>query len=202
MKVVVRTSMRRFRPRKRSRVVPAERSWNHRDFAHEVDKSRAGGPGGLSDAELLHFCRGADGFYTHFWADAQPFFVELWKRIEEGRISYIHTKTEACRLIGCSLRWAEKIVAGTAKSSNSSKTNKEKAEFKGASQTPERSKQEYFDDITGYAEKQLQPLVARGEWKRYSNICMLLKKHFADERKLAHVDDLNGDNRTPRSREQ
>jgi hypothetical protein len=201
MKVVIRKSMRRFRPRKRRGVVPTERTWNHRDFAREVDKSKAGEPGGLSDDELLYFCRGADGFFTHFWADAQPFFVELWKRIEEGRISYIHTKTEACRLIGCSLRWAEKIVAGTAKGSNSSKTTKGNTEFEGEPQTPERSNQDYVDDITGYAEKQLQPLVARGEWKRYSNICMLLKKHFADERKLAHVDDLNGDNRTPRSRE-
>ena len=120
MKVAIRTSMRRFPPRKRRGVVPTGRTWNHRDFAREVDKSKAGGPGGLSDDELLYFCRGADGFFTHFWADARPFFVELWKRIEAGRISYIHTKTEACRLIGCSLRWAEKIVADTANGSEAS----------------------------------------------------------------------------------
>ena len=196
MNVVVSKSVRRFRPRKRSYVVPIKRTWNHRDFAHEVDKSKAVGPGGLSDNELLRFCRGADGLYTHFWADAQPFFVELWKRIEEGRISYIHTKTEACRLIGCSLRWAEKIVAGTAKSSKKNRLN---TKSEGTRQGLERSNQDYIADITGYAEKKLQPLVAQGEWTRYSNVCKLLESFFAEARELEHRDDLNPDSRTRRS---
>src|SRR4029077_3737551 len=177
MKVAIRTSMRRFRPRKRRSAVPTERRWNHRDFARETDKFKAVGPGGLSDDELLNFCRGADGFFTHFWADARPFFVELWKRIEAGRISYIHTKTEACRLIGCSLRWAEKIVAGTTKSSNKNRAN---TKFESTAQALARSNQDYVADITGFVEKKLQPLVAQGEWTRYSNICKLLERFFAD----------------------
>jgi len=45
----------------------------------------------------------------HLPANAGPRFVELWRRIEEGKFPY--TKAELCRLVGVSLRWAEVIVA-------------------------------------------------------------------------------------------
>jgi hypothetical protein len=48
-------------------------------------------------------------------ADAERSFVELWRMIEEGQLPY--TKAEVCRFIGCSLRWAEQIVAGAARHS-------------------------------------------------------------------------------------
>jgi hypothetical protein len=49
--------------------------------------------------------------YEHFGDELQKYFVELWRRIEEGSLPGIHTKAEACDLIGCSVRWAEAIVA-------------------------------------------------------------------------------------------
>jgi hypothetical protein len=79
MKIVIRKSVRCFRPRKRGSVVRT---------------------------------------------NVRPALVELWKRIDEGRSGYIHTKAEACRLTGCSLRWAEKIVAGTANGSEASTRRK------------------------------------------------------------------------------
>jgi hypothetical protein len=45
----------------------------------------------------------------HLCADAGRSFVELWRRIEEGKFPY--TKAELCRLAGVSLRWVEAIVA-------------------------------------------------------------------------------------------
>lgn len=195
MRVVPCTSDQRVRPAVRRDFDSTERAWGHREFTQAVDHAKRVGPEGLSDSELIHICRGAHNYLSKFWADAQPFFVELWRRIEEGSI--VRTKTEACRLIGCSLRWAEMIVAGTAKGHNRRKANEEKTEFEGTSQTLElRSNQDYVVDITSYAEKKLQPLVAQGELNRYSNICRLLEKFFADTRKLEHVDDLYGGSRT------
>jgi hypothetical protein len=48
-------------------------------------------------------------------ADAGASFTELWRRTEEGQLP--DTKTEICRFIGCSLRWAEEIVAEAARRS-------------------------------------------------------------------------------------
>ena len=51
---------------------------------------------------------------SRFVKEVRPVLVELWKRIEGRRISNIHTKADACRLIKCSPRWAEAIVTGPA----------------------------------------------------------------------------------------
>jgi hypothetical protein len=55
------------------------------------------------------------GIWQNGSADAGRSFVELWRRIEEGQFPY--TKAELCRLIGCSLRWAEEFVARTGRQS-------------------------------------------------------------------------------------
>jgi len=84
-------------------------------FSLKLERVKRVGPAGLLDVDLLEFCRGAHKHYkTHFWVQARPFFIELWRRIDENRIPEIRTKTEACRLIGCSLRWAQLIVSGGA----------------------------------------------------------------------------------------
>jgi hypothetical protein len=85
-------------------------------YRKELEKALQIGPGNLSNAVLFRLLRGVrTDFLVHFWADVRPFFVELWRRIENKQIADIPTKTEACRLIGCSVRWAERIVAGTAR---------------------------------------------------------------------------------------
>jgi hypothetical protein len=100
-------------------------------------------------------------------------------------------------LIGCTLRWAEKIVEGTAKNPGKRKAPQEESECEVTSQTPQlRTNREYFDDITGYAEKKLQPLLAGDEWNRYGNICKLVERFFAEAKNLNHVDDLNRSSRT------
>jgi hypothetical protein len=198
MKRVIRKTGQRVRPSVREDVVPTERAWSHREFTLAVDHAKRVGPEGLSDSELIHMCRSAHNYLSKFWADAEPFFVELWRRIEEGSIPHVRTKTEACRLIGCSLRWAEMIVAGTAKGNNRRKADRAKTEFEGTSQTFEpRTNQVYVSDVTGYAEGELKPLLAAGEWSRYSHICKLLAKQFADARKVIHIVDMNRRGRSP-----
>ena len=97
-------------------IVSSEPVWGPRKFALELEKAKRIGPHKISDAALVRFCRGAQIYFVHFWVDAGPFFIELWKRIEEGRMRGIHTKTQAAQLIGVSMRWIQKIIAGTARS--------------------------------------------------------------------------------------
>jgi len=98
-------------------------------------------------------------------------------------------------LIGCSLRWAQLIVSGGAMK----KTKRGAKEVKVGPNTYSkdvelRTTQEYVADITAYTGRQLQPLWARSDWNRCRNIYRLLVKHFADVRKVDHVDDLNAGN--------
>jgi len=90
--------------------------WSEEQISSELEKAKRIGVRNLSNGALLRLCRSLRGrFLTHYWADARPFFVELWRRIENKQIADIPTKTEACRLLGISMRWAEKIVEGKAK---------------------------------------------------------------------------------------
>jgi hypothetical protein len=174
----------------------SERVWSHAEFALALERVKGAGPAGLRDGDLLEFCRGAHKHYkTHFWADARPFFIELWRRIGEKQIPNIRTKAEACRLIGCSLRWAELIVSGGARKKTKFGTNEVKTERETHAKDVElRTVQEYVADITAYTARKLQPLWARGEWSRCRNIYKLLEVHFDDVRKVDHVDDLNAGN--------
>jgi hypothetical protein len=164
------------------------RTWSLSEFTRELAKVEEVGINKISNEDLLRFCRGAHGCFGHYLADLQPSFQEVWRRIEDGRITL--TKTEACKLIGCSLRWGEKIVDGTARDSNGAK--EERTETVGASQTPaQRSNQDFVLDVTRYAEMKL-PLMARGERDRCCNIYKLVADYFTDARNVAHIDDVSG----------
>src|ERR1700720_698355 len=90
------------------------------EFARELANAEAVGASKMTNEDLLSFCRSAYGFLDHHYlVDSQPFFQELWQRIEDGRISL--TKTQACKSIGCSLRGAEKIIDGSARDSKREK---------------------------------------------------------------------------------
>jgi len=55
-------------------------------FSLKLERVKRVGPAGLLDVDLLEFCRGAHKHYkTHFWVQARPFFIELWRRIDENR---------------------------------------------------------------------------------------------------------------------
>src|ERR1700741_2056412 len=76
-------------------AVKSEHAWSADRFMRELERAKRVGPAGVSDAELLRFCQEGHRFVTHFWIDAGPFFVELWRRIEQGRIANVRTKEEA-----------------------------------------------------------------------------------------------------------
>ena len=162
------------------------RTWSRSEFTRELAKVEEVGINKISNEDLLRFCRGAHGCFGHYLADLQPHFQEVWRRIEDGRITL--TKTEACKLIGCSLRWAEKIVDGTARDANRARTKT--AELEGVPQTlAPRSNSDFVLDVTRYAEMKLRPLMARGERGRCRNIYKLVADYFTDAGSVAHVDE-------------
>jgi len=156
------------------------------EFAAALSKAQQSGPGVLSNDELLGFCRKAFGYFeSHFLIDARPFFVELWWRIEARRIAGIRTKTEACRHIGCSLRWAEMVIAGTAKDSNKHKAKAMRKECEVSSRTEALTDSDYADAIARYADNKLEP-VKSVEWGRFQEICTMLEQSFAQAAKGLH----------------
>jgi hypothetical protein len=171
----------------------SERAWNFQGFISEVGKAKEVGAAKLSDTELLELCAGMHGHIEkHYWVDCGPFFVEMWKRIEEKRFGEIRTKREACTLIGCSPRWAQYIIAGTAKKKGGNTAD-------GAAQptyatSPKcafRTNAEYLANIRSYAERQLKSLWVRGESRRSRNIYSLLAQHFSDAGNVEQIDGLN-----------
>ena len=137
--------------------------WNPAEFTLAV--SSISDVTSLSNDDLFGVCRGAHHCYQfHYLADFQPFFLELWKRIEARSIPNIPTKREACRLIGCSLRWAEEIVAGTA--------HDPKRALK-----PEPTDKEIALEINRYADETLSVVKAEDRIL-YLEICGRLANHF------------------------
>jgi hypothetical protein len=155
--------------------------WSEEQISSELEKAKRIGVRNLSNGDLLRLCRSLRGrFLTHFWADARPFFVELWRRIENKQIADIPTKTEACRLLGISMRWAEKIVEGKAKK----KGAPDSAGLNFCAPHPQLfTNEEFVVDIGGYANRQLQAL-ARENRKRYDDVCTAIADHFGRLRRI------------------
>jgi hypothetical protein len=155
-------------------------AWSDLEFASALKTAQQIGPSALSNDALLRFCRGAYGYFEkRCWKDAEPFFRELWRRVENHRIPGIRTKTEVCQQIGCGLRWAEMIVAGTAKDSNGHKAKgmRTPCELSSHSHKPQND-EDYADVIARYADHTLAPLMARN-WGRYQAVCKRLEDFFA-----------------------
>ena len=137
--------------------------WIPTEFARAADSIAE--VSNLSNDDLFRVCQGAHHCYRfHYLADFHPFFFELWKRIKDGRIPNIRTKTEACRRIGCSLRWAEEIVAGTAHDPK-------------RSAKPEPTDDDIALEISQYADETLS-LVNAEDGVLYKEICERLATHF------------------------
>jgi hypothetical protein len=81
------------------------------------------------------------------------------ERAKQGRIANVRTQAEACRAIGCSLRWMQMIIAGTAADSN--KHKKTSRELDAA--TLAQSDDDYANDIARYAQRELQSSMA-ADW--------------------------------------
>jgi hypothetical protein len=165
--------------------------WSQDDFRREVEKAKRIGPQKMADANLLSFCRGAHSYlYAHFWADARPFFVELWKRIENHEMPEIlNSKTEACKRIGCSIRWAQMIVRGTAKDSNAGKAKKKKIESEVTSPSQDLlTDDEYVALVLKFTFETLRPL-RRGNWGRCRAICAELSKNFCEASQTPDTDN-------------
>jgi hypothetical protein len=156
------------------------------EFVRQLANAEAVGARKMTNEDLLSFCRSAYGFFEHYLSHLRPFFQELWKRIEDGRISL--TKTEACQSIGCSLRWGERIVDGSARDSRRAKG--ETAEVESAPSLAQCSIPEFVRNVTRYAEKKVKPLLARGERDRCRNIYLLAADYFIRAANVAHIDEL------------
>jgi hypothetical protein len=178
--------------RSSSAIVKAEQRtivWSEGDFRREVEKAKRIKPQKMSDADLLSFCRGAHSFFhAHFWADARPFFVELWKRIENHEMPEIeNSKTEACKAIGCSIRWAQMIVRGTAKDSNAGKANENESKSEFTSRQEPLTNDDYVAQVLKLAFETLRSL-RRDNEKRYHEICAQLSKEFNEASKTRDAD--------------
>jgi hypothetical protein len=135
----------------------------------------------MSDDDLVQFCHGLNGyFHAHFWADARPFFLELWRRIEAGEFHI--TKTAACQRIGCTRQWANAIVSGRADEERGVRATAKQAKTGKlvsavSASTPILTDDEYVDEISKHAFAKLEPLLQSNNWERYRTICKELATH-------------------------
>jgi hypothetical protein len=149
-------------------------------YQEALEHAKREGATALSVPKLMGFCGLAcQQISKGRWIDAQPFFQEVFRRVENHLIPGVRTKADACRQIGCSVRWAEMIVAGTAKESNKSKANKKRIECEVSSHAqPAPSAEEVMSNILRYADNKLR-LLASENWDRYRSVCELLENFFA-----------------------
>jgi hypothetical protein len=131
----------------------------------------------LSNDELLGHCRAVcENVLRRRWIDERPLFVEVFRRVENHLIPNVRTKADACRLIGCTTRWAEMIVGGFAKDSNKAKKTRKECEVSSGALAAV-SDEALISDILRYADRRLQRLMAE-DWSRYRTVCELLENFF------------------------
>jgi hypothetical protein len=172
-----------------TQIVKAEKPeviWTHADFQREVEKAKKVGPRKMSNEDLVSFCHGVNGyFHAHFWADSRPFFVELWRRINDGKLKM--SKSEACRRIGCTRQWANAIVSGRADERREARTKAKRAKTGNqvsavSASTELLTDEEYVNEISNEAFAKLTPLL-ESHWERYRTICKELAKRFEEASK-------------------
>jgi hypothetical protein len=172
-----------------AQIVKSERAeviWSRADFERELEKAKKIGPQKINSFDLLDFCQGAHGYYqAHFWADARPFFQELWRRINAGEFQI--SKTAACERIGCTRQWANAIVSGRADEEREARAKAKEAKT-GKSVSAETasttllSDEDYVNEIREHAFAKLEPL-RKSQWDRYRKVCAELAKQFDEASK-------------------
>ena len=144
----------------------------------------------MSDDQLISFCHGAKAYCdAHFWVDARPFFVELWRRIEKGKLKM--SKTEACRQIGCTPQWANSIVSGRANERRKKRVEAKQAKTGNLvsdidASTMLLTEEEYVREISKNAFEMLEPLLEK-HWDLYRTVCERLSKQFDEASKTPPV---------------
>jgi hypothetical protein len=173
----------------------AEVVWSHADFGRELEKAKRIGPNQMPNRDLLNFCHAVSGYYrAHFWVDARPFFQELWKRINDGKLHM--NKSEACRRIGCTRQWANAIVSGRADERRMVRAEAKVAKGGNSVSTVSTStalptNEEFIHEILKRAFANLEPLLSE-HWDRYRTICEELAKHFVEASKTPSVVKAHG----------
>lgn len=161
--------------------------WSHADFGGELEKAKRIGPKKMSNDDLVKFCHRVSGYYrAHFWADARPFFLELWRRIDAGKLHM--SKTAACRKIGCTRQWANAIVSGRADERRGVRAKAKGGNLVSAAKTSTAllTDEEYVDEISKHAFATLEPLLS-SHVDRYRAICKELAQQFDEASKTPPV---------------
>ena len=180
--------MKKKRTKAATQIVKASKPelvWSHLDYERELYKAQRIGPRKMSDEALVSFCHGANSyFHAHFWSHSRPFFLELWRRINSGKLKM--SKTEACRRIGCTPQWANAIVSGRADERREARTKakgaKTRNQVSAVSAGTILSDEEYVREILNHAFANLRPLLSN-HWDGYRKICADLAKQFEEASK-------------------
>jgi hypothetical protein len=141
---------------KRPQATPEELASSAEHFAREFNKVKHAAPAALSNAALLRACRNAH----KPWIKCGKYFREAYKRAKQGRIPGVRTQADLCRSIGCSIRWLQMVMDGTAADSNKQKASSTDHQ-RGSGTAEPKSDEDYADEITRYPERELQLLMTQ-----------------------------------------
>jgi hypothetical protein len=149
----------------------------HHAFATESDKAKRGGPTALSNDALLRACRNAH----KPWIKCGKYFREAYKRAKQGRIPGVRTQAELCRSIGCSLRWLQLVMDGTAADSNKREANSTDHQRGSVPREP-KGDEAYVDDITRYPARELESLMDQDR-EQFRELCTAIASAMTDAAK-------------------
>jgi hypothetical protein len=153
-----------------TRYVSKKASPSHQVF----NETKPVGPAALSKTALLRACRNAH----KPWIKCEKYFREAYKRAKQGRIPGVRTQADLCRLIGCSIRWLQLVLAGTAADSNKHRKDIKNPELGSDTAEPKKD-EDYADDITRYPQRELESLMDQDP-ERYRELCAALAGGLRD----------------------
>jgi len=168
------------------------RVWSPDELTREFGRAKRIGSVKVRGVKLLSFCKNAHEFHRQYYKDMQPFFVELWREIENLELPEIHnSKTQACQIIGCSMRWAQKIVAGTAEDSNKGKARKREAPFEVNSpdlELPTGMAEDIAIECLDWLFRKLRPLRLHHD-PRYQETLRIMWPHIKEASEMKNPGD-------------
>jgi len=162
---------------KRPVVAADEAASSTEHSAREFDKAKRIGPAALSNDALLGACRNAH----KPWIKCGKYFREAYKRAKQGRIPGVRTQAELCRSVGCSLRWLQLVMDGTAGDSNKQKANSTNHQRGSVPREP-RGDEDYADSITRYPQRELESLMDQDP-DQFRELCTAIASALTDAAK-------------------
>lgn len=160
-------------PESAIRNISIKASPRHRAF----NETKRIGPAAISAKALLRACRNAH----KPWIKCRKYFREAYKRAKQGRIPGVRTQADLCRAIGCSIRWLQLVMDGSAADSNKHKKNIKNPESGSRTAEPKRD-ESYADDIVRYPQRELESLMDQDP-ERYRELCEALATGLRDAAK-------------------